>query len=318
MNPIAVIPKSTYTTHMFWRAVEAGAREGAKEAGVEMIWKGSLDEDDTAQQIQIVQQFVSEGVGGIVLAPIDDTALRGPVAAAMQKGIPVVIMDSALKGEPLKDFVCTVSTNNHRAGEMAGEHLGKLLHGKGKVAVPRYLECSASTVQREAGCLEAIKKFPDIQVILENRYSCTTISKAQSAAVAVLDQLKEADGIFCSNETSTFGMLLALRQNNLAGSKKFVGFDTSPALVEGLKRGEIQALVAQNPKKMGREAVQALVAKMKGETVHAVIDSGAVVATKENLGTPEIQALLFQPKDIQWSWVSTTVSLKELDSYSDL
>ena len=120
MNPIAVIPKSTYTTHYFWRAVEAGAREGAKEAGVEMIWKGSLDEDDTAQQIQIVQQFVSEGVGGIVLAPIDDTALRGPVAAAMQKGIAVVIMDSALKGEPLKDFVCTVSTNNHRAGEMAG------------------------------------------------------------------------------------------------------------------------------------------------------------------------------------------------------
>ena len=134
----------------------------------------------------------------------------------------------------------------------------------------------------------------------------------------MLDKLKEADGIFCSNEPTTFGMLLALRQNNLAGSKKFVGFDTSPALVEGLKRGEIQALVAQNPKKMGREAVQALVARMKGETVNAVIDSGAAVVTKENLGTPEIQAFLFQSKDIQWSWVSTTVALKELDSCSNL
>ena len=88
--------------------------------------------------------------------------------------------------------------------------------------------------------------------------------------------------------------------------------------MEGLKRGEIQALVAQNPKKMGREAVQALVTKMKGGTVHAVIDSGAAVVTKENLGTPEIQALLFQSKDMQWSWVSTTVALKELDSYSNL
>jgi ribose transport system substrate-binding protein len=134
----------------------------------------------------------------------------------------------------------------------------------------------------------------------------------------VLDKLKEADGIFCSNEPSTFGMLLALKQNNLAGSKKFVGFDTSPGLVEGLKRGEIQALVAQNPKRMGREAVQALVAKMKGERVHAVIDSGATVVTKENLGTPEIQALLVQSKDMQWSWVSTTVALKELDSCSNL
>lgn len=316
MKPIAVIPKGT--THWFWKAVEAGAREGAKEAGAEMIWKGSLKEDDPEQQIRIVEQFVSEGVGGIVLAPIDDTALMRPVAAAMQKGIPVVIMDSALKGEPPKDFVCTVSTNNHRAGEMAGEQLGKLLDGKGKVVLFRHKEGSASTDQREAGFLEAIKKFPDIQVILDNRYSGTTISEAQSTALNVLDKLKEADGIFCSNEPSTLGMLRALKQNNLGGSKKFVGFDTSPGLVEGLKSGEIKALVAQNPKRMGREAVQALVAKMKGETVHAVIDSGAAIVTKENLETPEIQALLVQSKDLQWSWVSTTVALKKLDSCSSL
>ena len=316
MNPIAVIPKST--THVFWRAVEAGAREGAKEAGVEMIWKGSLKEDDPAQQIQIFEQFVAEDVSGIVLAPIDGAALKRPVAAAMQKGIPVVIMDSPLEGDPLKDFVCTVSTNNHRAGEMAGEQLGKLLDGKGKVVLFRYKEICASTGQREAGFLEAIKKFSDIQVILDNRYSGTTISEAQSSALNMLDKLKEADGIFCSNEPSTLGMLRALKQNNLAGSKKLVGFDTSPALVEGLKSGEIKALVAQNPKKMGREAVQALIAIMKGETVPAVIDTGAAVVTKENLATSEIQALLFQSKDIQWSWVSDTVALKELDSCSNL
>ena len=315
MNPIAVIPKSAI--HVFWRAVEAGAREGAKEAGVEMIWKGSLKEDDPAQQIRIFEQFVAEGVGGIVLAPIDDTALKRPVATAMQKGIPVVIMDSVFQGEPLKDFVCTVSTNNHLAGEMAGEQLGKLLHGKGKVVLFRFIEVCSSTGQREAGFLAAIKKFPDVQVIVDDRYSGTTISEAHSAALNMLDKLKEADGIFCSNEPSTLGMLRALKQNNLAG-KQLVGFDTSPGLVEGLKSGEIQALVAQNPKRMGREAVQALVAKMKAETVLAVIDSGAAVVTKENLGTPEIQAVLVQSKDIQWSWVSDTVALKELDSCSNL
>ena len=201
MNPIAVIPKST--AHVFWRAVERGAREGAKEAGAEMIWKGSLKEDDPAQQIQIFEQFVAEDVGGIVLAPIDDAALRRPVAAAMQKGIPVVIIDSAFKGEPLKDFVCTVSTNNRRAGEMAGEQLGKLLHGKGKVVLFRYIEVCASTGQRAAGFLAAIKKFPEIQVIVDNRYSGTTISEAHSAALNMLDKLKEADGIFCSNEPTT-------------------------------------------------------------------------------------------------------------------
>jgi ribose transport system substrate-binding protein len=290
MKSIAVIPKST--TQVFWKTVEAGAREGAKEAGVEMVWKGSLNEDDPAQQIQIVEQFVSEGVGGIVLAPIDDTALKRPVAAAMQKGIPVVIMDSALKGEPVKDFVSTVSTNNYRGGEMAGEQLGKLLDGKGKVVLFRFKEGSASTGQREAGFLEAIKKFPDIQVILDNRYSGTTAREAQSTALKMLNKLKHADGIFCSTEPSTLGMLLALKRNNLAGSKKLVGFDTSPGLMEGLRKGEIQALVVQNPKKMGHEAVKALVTKMKGETVPTVIDSSAAIITKENLDTPEIQALL--------------------------
>ena len=289
MKSIAVIPKST--TQVFWKAVEAGTREGAKEVGVEMVWKGSLNEDDPAQQIQIVEQFVSEGVGGIVLAPIDDTVKR-PVVAAMQKGIPVVIMDSLLKGEPVKDFVCTVSTNNHRAGEMAGEQLGKLLDGKGKVVLFRFKKGSASTGQREVGFLEAIKKFPDIQVIVDDLYSGTTASEAQSTALNMLDKLKEADGIFCSTEPSTLGMLLALKRNNLAGSKKVVGFDTSPGLMEGLRKDEIQALVVQNPKKMGHEAVKALVTKMKGGTVPTVIDTGAAVITKENLDTGEIRALL--------------------------
>ena len=290
MKSIAVIPKNT--THVYWKAVEAGAREGAEEAGVEMVWEGPLKEDDLARQIQIVEQFVSKGVGGIVLAPIDDTALKRPVAAAMQEGIPVVIMDSALKGEPVKDFVSTVSTNNHRGGEIAAEQMGKLLNGKGKVVLFRFRQGSASTSQREAGFLEAIKKFPDIQVILDNRYAGTTARQAQSTALSVLNKLKEADGIFCSTEPSTFGMLSALRLNNLEGSKKLIGFDASQGLMEGLKKGEIHALVAQNPKKMGHEAVKALVAKMKGETVPTVIDSGAAIITKENLDTPEIQALL--------------------------
>jgi ribose transport system substrate-binding protein len=87
-------------------------------------------------------------------------------------------------------------------------------------------------------------------------------------------------------------MLSALKRNNLAGSKALIGFDASQGLMEGLRKGEIQALVAQNPKKMGHEAVKVLVAKMKGETVPLLIDTGAVIITKENLDTPEIQALL--------------------------
>jgi ribose transport system substrate-binding protein len=175
---------------------------------------------------------------------------------------------------------------------MAGEQLGKLLDGKGKVVLFRFKQGSASSSQREAGFLEAIKKFPDIQVIADDRYSGTTAREAQSTALDMLDKLKAADGIFCPTEQTTFGMLSALKRNNLAGSKMLVGFDASQGLMEGLRKGEIQALVAQNPKRMGHEAVKTLVGKMKGETVPTVVDTGAAVITTENLDIPEIQALL--------------------------
>src|SRR6187455_1467454 len=116
---IAVIPKGT--THNFWKSIEAGARKAGQELGVEIIWKGPLKEDDLAQQISVVQQFVSSGVSAIVLAPLDDTALRGPVKSATDRHIPVVIIDSAVKGEPGKDFVSFVGTDNKRGGMLGGE-----------------------------------------------------------------------------------------------------------------------------------------------------------------------------------------------------
>ena len=70
---IAVIPKGT--THEHWKGVEAGARKAGQELGVDILWKGPIKEDDRAGQIQIVEQFVTDGVHGIILAPLDDKAL---------------------------------------------------------------------------------------------------------------------------------------------------------------------------------------------------------------------------------------------------
>lgn len=287
---IAVIPKGT--THLFWKSVEAGARKAEAELGVEIIWKGPLKENDRAQQIAIVEQFVTEGVSGIVLAPLDDAALVRPVNDAAQKKMPVVIFDSALKSEPGKDFVSFVATNNHKGGSLGGEQLAKLLGGKGKVVLLRYQIGSASTVEREAGFVEAIGKNPDIKIISDNRYAGATAGEAKTASMNMLDKIKEADGIFCPNESSTFGMLLALRQTNLAGKIKFVGFDTSPPLIEALEKGEIDALVAQDPTRMGYEGVKTIVEHIRGKAVPAVIDTGVRLITRDNLNTPEIKKLL--------------------------
>ena len=290
---IAMIPKGT--THVFWKTVEAGAREAAAECDVELVWKGPLKENDRGQQIAIVEQFVTAGVAAIALAPLDAAALRRPVAMAGQRKIPVVIFDSALQGEAGKDFVSLVATDNRRGGELGGAKLGDLLGDTGKVVLLRYQVGSASTDEREAGFTQAIAARPGIQLVSANRYSGATAGEAKTAALNMLDTLKAADGIFCPNESSTFGMLLALRQNNLAGRVKFVGFDTSPALIEALREGEIDALVAQDPRTMGRQTVIAAVNHLQGKPVAPVVDTGATIVTRDNVDSPEIQKILQLP-----------------------
>lgn len=287
---IAVIPKGT--THSYWKSVEAGANDAAKELHVDIVWQGPLREDDRAQQISLVQQFVASKISAIVLAPLDEVALRGSVLAAHERHIPVVIIDSALKGEPGRDYASFVATDNRHGGQLAGEELVRLLGGHGKVVLLRCMEGSASTGDREEGFLAVMRAHPQIQMLVENRYGGATTGSAQDAAMNLMDKIREADGIFCPNESTTHGMLLALRQTGLLGKKTFVGFDAAPQLLQALAKGDIAALVAQNPRRMGYIGVVNAVKALRGEPVEAHVDTGCALVTRENRDTPEIKKLL--------------------------
>jgi ribose transport system substrate-binding protein len=291
---IAVIPKGT--THSFWKSVESGARQAGQELGAEIIWKGPLKENDRATQIEIVQDFAVQNVDGVVLAPLDSAALLRPVRDAARKKIPVVIFDSALDGTQGTDFISFVATDNLLAGRLAGQQMVDKLGGKGKVVLLRYQVGSASTTSREQGFEEVLAQHSGMELISKNQYSGATVAEAQQTAENMLDVLRQADGIFCPNESSTFGMLLALRQHGLAGKKIFVGFDSAQPLNDALAAGEIQGLVVQNPRQMGYLGVKTLVQHVRGETVQPRIDTGATLVTAENMADPEV-ARLIQPVD---------------------
>ena len=175
---------------------------------------------------------------------------------------------------------------------MAGEQLVKLLGGKGRVVLLRYNVGSASTDQRERGFLEVMKKAPGIELLVDNRYGGATVASAKDESMKLIDKLKQADGVFCPNESSTLGMLGALRDNNLAGKIKFVGFDATPALVDALKKGDCQALIAQDPSRMGYLGVKTCVQHIRGEKIESVVDTGVRLVTPESLSDPEIRKFL--------------------------
>jgi ribose transport system substrate-binding protein len=286
---IAVVPKGT--THVFWQAVAAGARAGGERRGLDVVWKGPLQEDDRAQQIQLVQQLVGEGIAGLALAPLDHTALVPAVAAARQRGVEVVIFDSDLDGVAGKDFASFVATDNQKAGELGGRHLAQLLGGKGKVVMLRYQTGSASTEARENGFLAAARAA-GLEVLVDNRFAGGTVGEAKTTALNLADQLRQAQGVFCSNEPTTNGMLQALAQLGLLGKLQVVGFDSSPPIVAALRDGGLAAIVVQDPRRMGELAVQHLADAIGKRPVPPFVDTGAVLATKANMDEPAVKKLL--------------------------
>src|SRR5215813_7661508 len=252
---IAVIPKGT--SHVFWQSVHAGAQKAATELGLDIVWRGPAREDDRDSQVSEVEGFVSRGVSGVVLAPLDESALVAPVENAGKSGIPVVIIDSGLKGQ---NYVSFVATDNRKGGRLGGERLRDVLGGKGKVVLLRYTEGSDSTTQRELGFLEVMKETPGIEVVSSNQYGGADVEGAYKKAEALLSAYKKpdgslaVDGLFCPNESTAFAMLRVLQDNGWAGKVRFVGFDASDNLVKGLRDGHLDGLVVQDPVHMGYEA----------------------------------------------------------------
>jgi ribose transport system substrate-binding protein len=292
---IAVIPKGS--THEHWARVHLGADKAAAEltaAGtpVQVIWKGPIREDDREQQIQVVEGFISQGVKGIVLAPLDSRALKRPVEEAARAGIPTVLFDSNL--EAPNPAVSYVATDNGKGGHLAGRRMGELLKGKGTVLMLRYQEGSASTEEREAGFLAELKTgFPGITVLSADQYAGPTRDTAKRAAENLLNRFAtRVDAIFTPNESSTAGMLLALQDIGKAGAITFVGCDYSASFLEPLRKGELKGFVVQHPVNMGYLSVKTMAAHLRGEKVAATVDTGVELVTLENLQEPAIQAVI--------------------------
>src|SRR4030095_1082557 len=296
---IAVIPKGT--SHEFWKSIHAGSIKAQRElstngAEVEVIWKGPLREDDREMQIQVVEGFASQGVNGIVLAPLDNRALARPVAEAKTWGVPTVIIDSALESNSMVSFV---ATDNRKGGMLGADRLGELLGGKGKVIMLRYAEGSASTEEREAGFLEEMKqKYPNIEIISSDQHAGATRDPDKTASENLLNRFgDQVQGIFCPNESTTAGMLSALQDIGKAGKVMFVGFDTSQMFIDAMRAKQLHGIVVQNPFNMGYLGVRTMIEHLLGRGVEKRIDTGVTMVTPENLESPEMRTLLHPPLD---------------------
>jgi ribose transport system substrate-binding protein len=282
---IAVIPKGR--AHLFWQSVHAGAVAASRDTKVDILWNGPTSETDFTGQLQIIEAMINQRVDAICLAPIDKTVMANVVDRAMKQNIPVIIFDS---GVDTDNFVSQVATDNYRAGELAAERMGKILGGNGKVAIVAVQPGAASTMAREQGFEDLLKKnFPGIEIV-DKRYGWADFAKSLTVAENMLTAYTDLEGMFASNESSAVGAAQALKARK--SKVQLVGFDWSPTLLEDLRSGLIDSLVVQDPFRMGYEAVKTAVDKLNGQTPEKFNNLAPKVVTRENINDPAIQKQL--------------------------
>jgi ribose transport system substrate-binding protein len=287
---IAVIPKSV--EHVFWKAVETGARQGAAEAKVEIRWQGPNNEADRQAEIRIVADMVAQGVDAVCIAPNDKTALIDSIVDAHKK-MPVIVFDS---GADTDDYTAFIATDNRKGGEMAGQYMLKLLgDAGGKVAVLRGVAGSQSTTEREEGFIAAIKAANNPKITIVDARGDNELARSKQVTADLLTREGDIAGFFGCSEPASLGVLGGLEDTGKAGKVKFVGFDGGDALARGMDEKKIDALVVQQPVLMGEMAVKAAAAAVRGQKVDKHQPIQPVLITQENKDDPKFRSLL-QPK----------------------
>jgi ribose transport system substrate-binding protein len=288
---VGVVPKGA--NHIFWQTVHAGALKAAREYGFDVQWNAPAMEIDSSRQIEIVDSMINQHLAGIVLAPVDKSALVAVVERAEKAGIPVAIFDSGIDTERM---LCYVATDNLEAGRMAARRMGEILGGKGKVGVVGFMPGSASTMQREDGFTGELKqRAPGIEIV-GVQFGMADRAKSMAVAENMLTAHPDLAGIYADNESSAEGALQAVKTRGLK-NVKLVVMDASETLLAELKAGTIDSIVVQNPFRMGYESTKAIGMKLRAETPPRLQNSGATLVRKDDLERPEIRELLFP--DIQ-------------------
>lgn len=286
MPKILVSPKGL--VHSFWVTVKAGADSAGKEVGAEVIWKGPALETDISGQIAILEDYINKGVDAIVLAACDARGLIRVVKQAVDKNIPVITIDSGIESDLPLSFI---ATDNVAAATRAAQVLAELIGNKGKVACIPFVPGAATSIMREKGFVGEIKKYPDIQ-LMAIQYSQSEVATGMAVTEDILTAHPEIAGIFAANEAGTIGVVQALKSKHKAGKVKVVGFDAAENEIQALKEGVVDALIVQDPFKMGYLGVKMAMKALKRESIEKRIDTGVYVITYENLDSPEIKRLL--------------------------
>ncbi|MEG0254100.1 MAG: ABC transporter substrate-binding protein [Vagococcus sp.] len=315
--------------HDFWKAVQSGAKQAAKEDEVTMNFVGPKDETAIAEQLEMLNNAINKNPDAIALAALDTEAELDAIETAKSKDIPIIGFDSGVPDAPEGAVKATASTDNKKAGAIAAEKLYESLEKRiedkeFRIGVVSQEVNSLSISQRTEGFIDKMvelleandkvgkgkvqvtghDKFKnkvsakDAKAIIELRVPAEVTDAAGKTEASALLEKKDIVAIYGSNE---YGAKSIINANDGLGDRigveegkvLAVGFDSGALQQDAIKNGKFLGSVTQNPVKIGYESVKLAVKAANGEKVEDV-DTGVEWYTKDNIDKKEIQELLYE------------------------
>ncbi len=260
----------------FFVEMKKGAEAEAKSAGAELSVQDA--QDDASQQANQIQNFTSQNVKSIIINPVDSDAAGPSVKAANNAGIPVVAVDRTVNKA---EVATTVASDNVSGGQKAAQALAKELGEQGSILVLRGQPGTSASRERGKGFMSAIKKYPDIKIVGKQAANFDR-AKGLDVTTNLLQSHPGVTGVFAENDEMALGAIKAL--GGRAGKDvKVVGFDGTPDGFKAVKKGTMHTSIAQQPRLLGQQAVDAAVKAAGGATLEKTVAVPVKVATKENV-----------------------------------
>ena len=288
---IPIIVKDT--TSFYWQIVLAGARQAGKDLSVNVPELGAQAETDINGQISILENAVSGSPAAIVIAPTERTALGAPITEAAAS-VPIVGIDSSAESDAFSSFL---TTDNVQGGRIAADGLAAAIEAatgkvEGEVALITNSPNAGSLEERKKGFVEQLAaKYPGLKLVAD-KYADGQAATGLNITTDLLTANPNLVGIFASNLIQAQGAGQAIAENNAKDRVSLVGFDSDDKLVGFLRDGTIDALVVQDPYRMGYDGIKTALAVSRGETVEEFVDTGANLITSANMDDERSQALL--------------------------
>ena len=269
----------------FWREVQQGAQQAAKDLNIKVIVRGPIDEINSKGQSSVIKSVIQWGCLGLVLAP-NSMDRKDDVNALMKKGIPTVYIDRDVGGERIS----VIKTQNYQAGILAGIKMAKALNGQGNIALLRMAKEVITTTHRENGFIKGATGG-GLKIAFEG-YVGTTIGKARTNIQEMLSSLEGINGIFTPNESTTLSAIKALQTLPQHAGALHIGFDAHDLILESVLNKSMYGFIAQKPFLMGYKGVVTAHKAMQGKVVQRLINTDTIFVSDENIHLQGIKSLL--------------------------